>query len=100
MKVGTQAAAVDATYEKLDNVPQATLPFSSVTAAAAKIFAVEYTRKAVGEALLPVSLCSASFFHEDLTLSRPQSSWAQIHQVSRYFEGKRRRDLDREKRDS
>jgi len=55
VKVGTQAAASVATFEKLDNVPQATFPLESVTAGAAKTFAVEYTQKPVGEALQIVS---------------------------------------------
>jgi len=34
VKVGTQAAGSVGAFEKLDNVPQATLPFASVTGAA------------------------------------------------------------------
>jgi len=55
VKVGTQAAASVATFEKLDNVPHATFPLESVTAGAVKTFAVEYTRNPVGEALPIVS---------------------------------------------
>jgi hypothetical protein len=51
VKVGAQAEASEAKFEKLDNVPQATFPSESVTAAAAKTFAVEYTQNPVGEAL-------------------------------------------------
>ncbi len=40
VNVATQAAALGATFEKLDIVPQATFPFASVTAGAAYILAV------------------------------------------------------------
>lgn len=52
MKVGAQAEASEAKFEKLDNVPQATFPSEPVTAAAAKTFAVEYTQNPVGEAIV------------------------------------------------
>lgn len=55
VNVGTQAAASVATFEKLDDVPQATFPFKSVTAGAANTLAVEYTQNPVGEFLLIVS---------------------------------------------
>lgn len=60
VNVGTHAAAVAATFEKLDNVPQATFPLESVTAGAANILAVEYTQNPVGEFTVtpPVSIGS------------------------------------------
>lgn len=60
VNVGTQAAAVAATFEKLDNVPQATFPFESVTAGATNTLAVEYTQNPVGEFIVtpPVTIGS------------------------------------------
>jgi len=51
VKVGTQAAGSVGAFEKLDNVPQATLPLESVTGGATKTFAVEYAQNPVGDAL-------------------------------------------------
>ena len=57
MKVGTHAAGSVAAFEKLDNVPQATLPRASVTAGAVKTFTVEYAQNPVGDALDLISYC-------------------------------------------
>lgn len=100
VNVGTQAAAVVATFEKLDNVPQAIFPFESVTAGAANTLAVEYTQNPVGEFLVECELVRIFICLEVPTLSPLQSPLALIRPVSLSFGESHKQDLCREKQDS
>ena len=86
VNVGTHAAAVAATFEKLDNVPQATFPLESVTAAAANILAVEYTQNPVGEFLFRYQLSWTFICLEVLTQSPLPFPLALIQPASLSFE--------------